>query len=70
MDYSIDKAGRITLTKEHLMKAGIKKDVVLVGNNDHIEIWDRETYENIDLLQDNNYELNAQIIAENRRRGE
>lgn len=68
MDYDLDKAGRITLTKDHLSRAGITKEVVLVGNNDHIEIWDRAKFEEADQLQDENYEKNAQMIAMNRRK--
>lgn len=62
-DYDLDKAGRITLSKDQLQRASIEKEVVLVGNNDHIEIWDRKVFEEVDKLQDENFELNAQMIA-------
>lgn len=61
--YEVDKSGRITLTKDHLSRAGIDKEVVIVGNNDHIEIWDKETFEKVDKMQNDNYEANAQSIA-------
>lgn len=61
--YEVDKSGRITLTKDHLSRAGIDKEVVIVGNNDHIEIWDKETFEKVDEMQNDNYEANAQSIA-------
>lgn len=61
--YEVDKSGRITLTKDHLSRAGIDKEVVIVGNNDHIEIWDKETFEKVDEIQNDNYEANAQSIA-------
>lgn len=65
-DYDIDKAGRITLSKDHLLKAGISKEVVLVGNNDHIEIWDKSTYEKVYEEQEQLFEENAKSIAESR----
>ena len=66
--YEIDKSGRITLTKDHLSRAAITKEVVIVGNYDHIEIWDRERFEEINKLQDDNFEKNAQSIALERRK--
>ena len=41
----VDKQGRIQLTKDSLDKCFIKKDVVIIGIDDHVEIWDREHYE-------------------------
>lgn len=61
--YEIDGSGRITLTKDHLNRANISKEVVIVGNNDHIEIYDKETFEKLDEIQNNNFEANAQTIA-------
>jgi MraZ protein len=66
-EYIIDKAGRITLTKDHLNRAGIAKEVVLVGNFDHIEIWDKDTYYNMDKYSDENFESNAQFISAQRK---
>lgn len=66
--YEIDKSGRITLTKDHLSRAFINKEVVIVGNNDHIEIWDKDRFEEIDKLQNDNFEINAQQIALDRRK--
>jgi MraZ protein len=43
-DAELDSAGRVTLSKALLEHAGIQKDVVVVGNLDHIEIWDRERW--------------------------
>ena len=63
----LDKAGRITLTKDHLNRAGITKEVVLVGNFDHIEIWDKDTYYNMDKYSDENFEANAQFISAQRK---
>jgi MraZ protein len=41
----VDKQGRVMLPKELLAKAGIKRDVVLVGVARHIQIWDRSRYD-------------------------
>ena len=40
-DVELDSAGRVTLTQSLLEHAGIKKEVVVVGTVDHLEIWDR-----------------------------
>jgi len=69
-DYEIDKSGRITLSKDHLQRASIVKEVVLVGNNDHIEIWDRDHFNEIDKLQEDNFEANAIKIAASRKKAE
>ena len=37
-----DKQGRILLGEDLIRFAGIKKDVVVVGNGEHIEIWSKE----------------------------
>ena len=41
----LDKQGRIMLPKELLAKAGIKRDVVLLGVAKHIQVWDRQRYD-------------------------
>jgi MraZ protein len=40
-DTPLDAAGRVTLTPALVEHAGISKDVVVVGNLDHLEVWDR-----------------------------
>ena len=40
-DVELDSAGRVTLGQALLGYAGIEKEVVVVGNLDHIEVWDR-----------------------------
>lgn len=44
-DVELDSAGRVTLNGPLLAHAGIEKDVVLVGNLDHLEVWDRKTWQ-------------------------
>jgi MraZ protein len=40
-DVELDSAGRVTLNAPLLAHAGISKEVVVIGNLDHIEVWDR-----------------------------
>jgi MraZ protein len=44
-DVELDSAGRVTLNAPLLAHAGIEKEVVMVGNLDHLEVWDRKTWE-------------------------
>lgn len=55
----IDKQGRIQLTKEALEKCSITKDVVIIGSEDHVEIWDREKYKVLSEENERLYEENA-----------
>ncbi len=64
IECEMDKQGRILLPKNLQKSAFISKDVVVIGNNDHIEIWDKEHYEQVELEQLENFETNAQIIGE------
>ena len=41
----IDKQGRVPISKRLTEFAGLEKDVVLVGANDHLEIWDSAEWE-------------------------
>ena len=41
----LDNAGRIGISADHREKAGLCKEVVLVGNTDHLEIWDAQRWE-------------------------
>lgn len=40
----VDNAGRISLSASLREKVGFDKDVVIIGNGDHIEIWDEERW--------------------------
>jgi MraZ protein len=44
-DVDLDSAGRIAMPSRLLQYAGITKDVVLVGSTNHLQIWDRETWD-------------------------
>jgi MraZ protein len=43
-DVELDSAGRVTLNQALLEHAGIQKEIVVVGNLDHLEIWDRDRF--------------------------
>ena len=42
-----DKQGRILIPAPLRGYAGIDKDVVVIGNIDHVEIWSKETWESV-----------------------
>ncbi len=44
-DVNIDKQGRILIPAVLREDAGIDKDVVVLGNLDHIEIWSKERWD-------------------------
>lgn len=48
----LDKQGRIPLTPMLLEAAGLKKDIVLVGANSKLEIWDAEAWEQMNEEDD------------------
>jgi MraZ protein len=43
-DAELDSAGRVTLNQALLDHASIHKEVVVVGNLDHLEVWDRDKW--------------------------
>lgn len=59
----VDKQGRIQLSKELCEKCLVKKDVVVIGVDDHIEIWDRQQYNEMSEVNDNKYEEYASRIT-------
>lgn len=42
---SVDKQGRVPIAKRHIEYANLKKDVMLVGANMRLEIWDSAEWE-------------------------
>ena len=40
-DAELDSAGRVTLNQALIDHAGIDREVMIVGNLDHLEVWDR-----------------------------
>lgn len=45
MPSSIDSAGRISLSKDQRELVGIDKDVTVIGNTDHFDVWDAQRWE-------------------------
>lgn len=43
-----DAQGRITLSGKHREYAGLTKNCVVIGNIDHVEIWDADAWEQYD----------------------
>ena len=37
----VDSAGRIGLSESHRKQANLDREVTVVGNYDHLEVWDR-----------------------------
>lgn len=46
VDCELDKQGRIVIPQELREAAHITKDVIIIGNMDSIEMWDKGTYMN------------------------
>ncbi len=44
-ELELDSNGRMTLPREFLQKAGIERDVAIVGSLRYVELWPRATYE-------------------------
>ena len=56
-----DKQGRINITSPLITYAGIKKDCVVIGTGDRLEIWAKDAWENFF----NSASINMSDIAEN-----
>jgi MraZ protein len=55
-DSELDSAGRVTLNPALISHGDIKKDVVLVGVIDHLQVWDRDKWDA------DQQDLNAEIV--------
>ena len=45
MDVEIDGTGRVLVSPELRVAAGISRDTMLLGMGNHFELWDKATYE-------------------------
>jgi MraZ protein len=45
MDVALDGTGRIPVSPELRAASGIARDAMLLGMGNHLELWDRSTYE-------------------------
>ncbi len=57
-----DKQGRISIDPKHIDYADLKKDVVIVGVMDRIEIWDKQTWDEVEAGNSENYEDDAEDL--------
>lgn len=63
-----DAQGRILLPKKLVESSGIRKELTLAGAGDHIDIWDREAYEQFqtpfwESLEENQDRVLAEFAA-------
>ena len=56
----LDGQGRIRISPELLKHAGLTKEVMLVGVRDHLELWDRERWEEYVNRQQEQYDQLAE----------
>jgi MraZ protein len=60
----LDRQGRLRLPIELAELAGLRKEIVLLGVRDHLELWNRETWENyLQQTQPHYDELAARALA-------
>jgi MraZ protein len=57
-----DKQGRISIDPKHIDYAGLKKDVVIVGVMDRIEIWDKQSWDEVEAGNSDNFENDAEDL--------
>ena len=48
MDVEMDGTGRVLVSPELRQAAGITRDSVLLGMGNHLELWDKTLYENLE----------------------
>jgi MraZ protein len=64
VECEIDKQGRIAISPVLRKAAGLDRNVVVVGLLNRIEIWDREKYEQQQVLTNSSFEALAQKVSE------
>lgn len=60
----IDNQGRVLLPSSLLALAGIQKECMIIGAANHIEIWSKENWENIDEEANADFEDIAEHLTE------
>jgi len=63
VDLDVDKMGRVQLPVAILGKYHINKDVIVLGAGDHIEVWDKDRYEEYMKSIEDEYEDIAERIG-------
>jgi len=62
-ELEVDAHGRLCLGSELLKRYRISNSVVLIGVLDHVELWDKSTYENYLKEHEETYEEIASYLA-------
>lgn len=57
------KLGRFMIPKQLLDKVGISKEVIFAGNNDIIEVWDKDKYESGEMESQEYVALAEKILG-------
>lgn len=69
VELEVDKLGRVQIPTAILAKYHINKDVVVLGSLDHIEVWDKDTYESYySSIEDNYEEIAERLVGEDSER--
>lgn len=61
IEAELDKSGRVSITSPLIEYADIAKECVIIGANDRIEIWSKESWDNFMTVNEDNFSE----IAEN-----
>lgn len=64
-EITLDNNSRLLIPKRLLEWASIKSDVILVGQDDKIVIWDKQTYESLTLSDEEIASLAEKILGGN-----
>jgi MraZ protein len=62
-DAELDSAGRIMIPPPLIKHAGLKKEVVVVGNHDALEVWNRKAWQSYEKELDASASETAQRLA-------
>ena len=63
-DCDLDKSGRVSITSPLVKYAGLTKDCVIIGANDRLEIWDKNSSNNFFISNQENFASIAENLFE------
>lgn len=63
-ELDVDKLGRISIPTPIINKFNIGKEVIVLGAGDHIEIWDKKTFEEYQAENEPQFEDIAERLTE------
>lgn len=58
----LDKQGRVVIAPKLRQQASLTKEIIFIGVNDHIEIWDAKNWEEYINMDDETYETLASYL--------